>query len=113
MKEKALILLIISFRCHARRQGRISIYDVNTDDIELSSSETQLKKHTVYDEEHLKQLKYLFQQITGPENNNLDAKHFESAARSICHSLTESSEANSPIDRRSVPNSSLYITYSR
>ena len=54
--------------------GRVSIYDLNTDDI-------QLKTHTGYDEEHLKRLKYLFQQITNPEKNTLDINHFESAAR--------------------------------
>jgi hypothetical protein len=74
--------------------GRISVYDYNIDDIELTSSEIQLKNHTGYGEEHLRRLKYLFQQITGPEKKTLDVNHFESAARSICHSLTESNEAH-------------------
>jgi Ca2+-binding EF-hand superfamily protein len=84
----------MSFNKKSPDLGRISIYDLNTDDIELSSSEIQLKKHTGYDEEHLKRLKYLFQQITGPETSTLDVHHFESAARSICQSLTESSRAH-------------------
>jgi Ca2+-binding EF-hand superfamily protein len=75
-------------------RGRISIYDLNTDNIQLSLSEVQLKNHTGYDEEHLKRLKYLFQQLTDPEHNTLDVNHFESAARSMCHSLTESSDAH-------------------
>ncbi|CAF0739839.1 unnamed protein product [Adineta steineri] len=74
--------------------GRISIYDLNTDNIELSLSDIQLKKFTGYDDEHLKRLKYLFQQIAGPNKDTLDMNHFESAARSMCHSLTESSEAH-------------------
>jgi len=47
--------------------SRISIYDFNTNDIELSLTDIQLKNHTGYDEEHLKRLKYLFQQITDQE----------------------------------------------
>ncbi|UJR31219.1 hypothetical protein I4U23_018723 [Adineta vaga] len=74
--------------------GRISIYDIETDKIKLSSTDIQLKKHTGYDDEHLKRLKYLFQQITGPQINTLDIEHFESAARSMCRSLTESHEAH-------------------
>ena len=74
--------------------GRISIYDINTTDIKLTSSEMQLKNHTGYDDEHLKRLKYLFQQITDSRKKNLDVQHFELAVRSICHSLTESSEAD-------------------
>lgn len=74
--------------------GRISIYDLNTNDIKLSSSDIQLKIYTNYDEQHLKRLKYLFQQITGPNKTTLDIEHFELAARSLCHSLTESNEAH-------------------
>ncbi len=102
-EKKALILLIIyasnisfpmSFTNTSLDLGRISIYDLNTNDIKLSSSDIQLKTYTGYDEQHLKRLKCLFQQITGPDKTTLDIEHFELAARSLCHSLTESNEAH-------------------
>ena len=74
--------------------GRISLYDFNISDIKLSSLDIQLKKHTGYNEEHLKRLKYLFQQLTGPKKNTLDIDQFEQVTRSLCRSLTESSEAH-------------------
>ncbi|CAF1180673.1 unnamed protein product [Adineta ricciae] len=84
---------MLSDRKHADL-GRISIYDIETDKIQLSSEDLQLKEHTGYDDEHLKRLKYLFQQITGPQRTTLDTEHFESAVRSMCRSLTESREAH-------------------
>lgn len=74
--------------------GRISLYDFNISDIKLSSLDIQLQNHTGYNEEHLKRLKYLFQQLTGPMKNTLDIDQFEQATRSLCHSLTESNEAH-------------------
>ena len=74
--------------------GRISIYDVNTDDIELSPTDLQLKTHTGYDDDHLRRLKSLFQQATGPTRQTLNKPDFESAARSLCRFLTESNRAH-------------------
>lgn len=74
--------------------GRISLYDFNISEIELSSLDMQLRNHTGYNEEHLKRLKYLFQQITEPNKDTLDIDQFELAARSLCRSLTASSEAH-------------------
>ena len=78
----------------SRDLARISIYELNTNGITLSSSESQLQHLTGYEEQRLKRLKCLFQQITRAEKNTLDSEHFELVARSLCHSLTESNEAH-------------------
>ena len=75
-------------------RGRISLFDINTNDIDLSSSELELKRHTGYDDEHLRRLKYLFRQVTGPDRQTLSMEDFESAARLMCHALTESNRAH-------------------
>jgi len=59
----------------------------------------KLKTHTGYNDEHLKRLKYLFQQILDSQQNSLDEKHFELAVRSICHSLTQSNQAHRLAER--------------
>lgn len=74
--------------------GRISLVDFNITAIKLSSLDMKLQDHTGYNEEHLKRLKYLFQQLTSPNKDTLDLVQFESAARSLCHSLTTSSDAH-------------------
>lgn len=75
-------------------RGRISIFDINTNDIDLTASELELKKHTGYDQEHLRRLKYLFRQVTGPSRETLTKEDFESTARSMCHALTASNHAH-------------------
>lgn len=71
-------------------RGRISIYDFNIEHIDLSSSDLQLKHRTGYDDEHLKRLKFLFRQITGPHRTTLNRDDFQSAVRLICQSSKSS-----------------------
>ena len=86
--KRALTLLIIYlFLMPATGKhvdlGRISI-----------SADSQLKTHTGYDDDHLRRLKALFQQATGPTRQTLNNPNFESAARSLCRFLTESNRAH-------------------